>query len=291
MGTSTSSSTPSSPITRPKPSSRLADLLAWAAGSLGGCRSGLDVLCAAWGKPAPFVLARTDSPLPAEAYDRFCAAVEKVAAGHPLQYATGGETFWGLRLEVNEDVLIPRPETELLVEQVLALPLPDDARILDVGTGSGAIAAALKRERPSWRVFASDLSLPALRTARRNLAAHGLGVPLFAAENLPEFRAPWDAIVSNPPYIPTEALHLLPENVRREPVTALDGGQEGLEVLFALLRGAQRRLARGGRLVLELGYGQAPRAMTFARRLGYRRVRVVNDYADIGRVLTALWLP
>ena len=237
------------------------------------------------------MLARTHEPIPGDTGERFLAAVDAVASGHPLQYAVGRETFWGLRLEVNEDVLIPRPETELLVEQVLALPLPDDALILDVGTGSGAIAAALKRERPTWRVFASDTSLPALRTARRNFAALGLAIPSFAAESLPEFHAPWDAIVSNPPYIPTEALHLLPENVRREPMSALDGGREGLEVLFTLIRHAQRRLARGGRLVLELGYGQAPRAMTFARRLGYRRVRVVNDYADIGRILTALWLP
>lgn len=291
MGTLTSSSTPSSPTSRPKPSSRPADLLAWAADRLGGYRSGLDVLCHLWNKPAAFVLARGDSPLPPDLADRFLDTVERVAAGHPLQYCTGRETFRGLRVEVNEDVLIPRPETELLVEQVLALPLPDSARVLDVGTGSGAIAAALKHERPTWRVFASDLSLPALRTARRNFASLGLTVPCFAAPDLPEFRHPWDAIVSNPPYIPTEAMHLLPDNVRREPPTALDGGREGLEVLFTLIRGAQRRLVRGGRLVLEMGYGQAPRAMTFARRLGYRRVRVVNDYADIGRVLTALWLP
>ena len=279
------------PTSRPKPSNRPADLLAWAAERLGGYRSGLDILCHTWGKSAAYVLARTGEPLTPDQGERFLAAVEAVASGHPLQYATGRETFWGLPLEVNEDVLIPRPETELLVEQVLALHLPDDALVLDVGTGSGAIAAALKKERPTWRVLASDTSLPALRTARRNFTALGLAVPLFAAESLPEFHSPWDAIVSNPPYIPTETLHLLPENVRREPMSALDGGREGLEVLFALIRNAQHRLARGGRLVLELGYGQAPRAMTFARRLGYRRVRVVNDYADIGRVLTALWLP
>lgn len=212
-------------------------------------------------------------------------------AGYPLQYLTGRVRFWGLPLEVNEHVLIPRPETEILVQELLRLPLPGEARVLDVGTGSGSIAAALKKERPQWRVEAMDVSLSALEVAARNFHALGLGVPVFSGLGLSGVKGRWDALVSNPPYVATEDLDRLPENVQKEPRLALDGGREGLDVLFALIRQAPGLLVRRGVLALEIGADQGGKVLAFSRRLGYRRVRLVNDWADIGRVFIGVWSP
>jgi len=161
--------------------------------------------------------------------------------------------------------------------------------VLDVGTGSGAIAAALKTERPRWHVEAMDVSPPALEVAGRNFRALHLDVPLFQGQGLAEVSGRWDALVSNPPYIATSDLDRLPENVRKEPRLALDGGREGLDLISALIRQAPGLLERGGVLALEIGADQGGKVLAYSRRRGYRRVRLVNDWADIGRVFIGVW--
>jgi release factor glutamine methyltransferase len=251
----------------------------------------MDIAGQVLGRPLAWILAHPETELSEEASNAFTQAVEQVRAGHPLQYLTGRVQFWGLPLEVNEHVLIPRPETELLVQEVLRLPLPAEARVLDVGTGSGAIAASLKTERPGWRVEAMDVSPPALEVAARNLSALHLDVPVFPGEGLSGVKGRRDALVSNPPYIATSDLDRLPENVRKEPRLALDGGREGLDMIFTLIRQAPALLERGGVLALEIGADQGGKVLAFSRRLGYRRVRLVNDWADIGRVFIGVWSP
>ena len=265
--------------------------MAWAAELLKDDRLCMEVLCQTAGKPLAWVLSHPDGELPQDQFESFVRIVEQVFAGYPLQYLTGRVQFWGMPLEVDEHVLIPRPETEILVQQVLALPLSDEARVLDVGTGSGAIAAALKKERPRWQVEALDISPEALAVARKNFEKLNLSIPLREGDGLAGQKIPWDAIVSNPPYIATSDLDLLPANVRKEPRRALDGGREGLEMIFQLIRQAPGALVRGGHLCLEIGFDQGGKVMAFSRRLGWRRVRIVNDFAGIGRVFIGLWLP
>jgi release factor glutamine methyltransferase len=251
----------------------------------------MDIAGQVLNRPLAWILAHPEAEVPGEAADAFLRTVERVREGHPVQYLTGQVRFWGLPLEVNEHVLIPRPETELLVQEILRLPLPEEARVLDVGTGSGAIAAALKTERPRWHVEAMDVSAAALEVASRNLGALRLDVPLFQGQGPSDLDGRWNALVSNPPYIATPDLDRLPENVRREPRVALDGGREGLDMIFALIRQAPSLLVRGGILGLEIGADQGGKVLAFSRRLGYRRVRLVNDWADIGRVFIGVWSP
>ena len=186
-------------------------------------------------------------------------------------------------------MLIPRPETELLVEEILRLPLPENSRILDVGTGSGAIAAALKSNRPDWRVEAGDVSLEALRTAGRNFQNLNLNIPRYCAWGLLGTKGPWTVVVSNPPYIATEDLEGLPPPVQKEPRLALDGGRDGFELISMLIRQTPVFLERDGYLCLEIGFDQAGKVLGLARRLGYRRIRVINDGAGIPRIFIGQW--
>jgi release factor glutamine methyltransferase len=185
--------------------------------------------------------------------------IARRAHHEPLQYIIGHEDFYGLRLQVTPDVLIPRPETEELVERVLQLikerPAP---RVLDVGTGSGCIALAIQHERPDAVVVACDVSAEALDVARRNARAHELNVDLRRADMLSdafanEVPGPFDVVVSNPPYIPDDEAPTLPTDVRdHEPARALFTGDDALRFYRALIRHAPTLLAEDGWLALEL---------------------------------------
>lgn len=187
--------------------------------------------------------------------------LEKRASGIPLAYVTGRKEFWSMPFQVSPSVLIPRPETEHLVESVLSLPRRVSEKILDLGTGSGAVAAALAREIPTAEIHAADISLRALKTARLNAARLGLSRIRFHRSNcFSAFRsqkAEFDIIVSNPPYIATGEWAALPPDVRdHEPRRALLSGTDGLDFIRRLVRQAPRHLKRGGHLVFEFGAGQ-----------------------------------
>jgi release factor glutamine methyltransferase len=199
-------------------------------------------------------------PEPDHFADRFDAIVARRAAREPLAYIVGGREFWGLPLEVTPDVLIPRPETELIVEAALDL-YPDrhgPLRVADVCTGSGCVAIAMASERPAWTVLATDISEPALAVARRNAARHAVDdrVRFARADLLAGVPGPFDLIVANPPYVRSGDRPGLQPEVREEPDVALYGGPEGLDTIVRLLQQAPAALTRGGHLIFEFGLGQ-----------------------------------
>lgn len=228
----------------------------------------------------------------------FSKAVELRALRRPLPYITGEQWFYGRAFKINRAVLIPRPETELLVEAALAVvadvPSP---QIADIGTGSGCIAVTLACERPDARVWATDLSGNALKTARKNVVRHGVLERVTLAQGnllgpLPP-RIRYHAIVSNPPYVTEEELPGLQPEVRDyEPALALSGepnatGPNGDALHRRLLEDARAYLAPGGWLLLEVGQEQAERVAGFAHALGYTLSDVLPDLAGIGRVVQA----
>jgi release factor glutamine methyltransferase len=223
-----------------------------------------------------------DRPVEGPAVRAFQDAVRRRAvAREPVAYITGTKGFRRLDLDVDARVLIPRPETEFLVEA--ALGLPHGARVADVGTGSGAVALALKDERPDLDVVATDTSAAALAVARANAARLGLDVAFRLADLLDGVGAV-DAVVSNPPYV-REGASLAPEILRHEPRDALFAGADGRAVidrLVATTAGSPARL-----LALEVGAGQAPEVAHAVRRAGFGEVELIADLAGIDRVVVA----
>lgn len=250
---------------------------------------------------------------PGKAEDYFGLVARRVG-GVPTQYLTGRQEFWGLEFEVTPDVLIPRPETEHVIEVALARigqqnlcggqrPALDGAglRVADVGTGSGCLAVALARELPQAQVFATDISPAALGVARRNATRHGIADRIHFIEcNLLDVffdpslathlsSLPFGLIVSNPPYVGRSEAELLPREVcEHEPAEALFAGERGYETYEPLIGQAQQLLVPGGVLVLELGYNALEHvdALITASR-GWTRISVTQDLAGIPRVLAA----
>jgi release factor glutamine methyltransferase len=244
----------------------------------------------------------------AEAY---FALVGRRSSGIPTQHLTGKQEFWALEFEVTPDVLIPRPETEHLVEVALDRLAVREIRagrhqrltgenvtLLDIGTGSGCIAITLAKELPAATVYATDLSLTALKVARRNAAKHELAERIqFVHSNLLEAFAPasaanpvqaFDLIISNPPYVSLRESDSLPVEVREhEPRTALFGGEEGYELYGELIPQAAEHLKPGGLLVLELGYNSLPAVEPLLDRNDWHNVSVTKDLAGIFRVISA----
>jgi release factor glutamine methyltransferase len=215
------------------------------------------------------------------------AGLDRLAAGEPLAYITGVREFWSLPLVVTPDVLIPRPETELLVERCLALLPAAPQQIADLGTGSGAIALALARERPDWRIVATDASPAALEVAAVNRQRLHLGkVELRLGswcDALPD--RSFDAILSNPPYIAADDAAL--KALDHEPRGALVAAGEGYADLLEIAGGARGRLRPGGALLLEHGSTQAPRLRLALVAMGYDRVASLRDLAGHERITEA----
>ena len=212
-------------------------------------------------------------------------------AGEPLSYITGLREFYGLVLRVTPDVLIPRPETERLVELALErLPLGSPARVLELGTGSGAIAVALASERPGLRIMAADVSEAALAVARRNARDHGAEIN-FVLSDWFEALGPeqFDLIVSNPPYVAAGDAHLERDDVRFEPHLALVGGEDGLGCIREIAAHARNRLRPNGWLLIEHGYDQGDRCVGLLRVLGYAEVSDFQDLAGWPRVCVGTW--
>ena len=213
--------------------------------------------------------------------------IERRAAGEPLAYLTGRREFWSLDLAVTPAVLIPRPETELLVERALVLGPPGEARVADLGTGSGAIALALARERPRWRIVATDVSAPALAVARANGAALGLtGIEFLAGSWFgPLAGARFDLLLSNPPYVGADDPALSDPALALEPALALTPpGGDALAALRILARGAAAHLLPGGWLLLEHGTSQGAEVRAELVAAGFAHVRSHRDLAGHERM-------
>ncbi len=238
---------------------------------------------------------RYDQPLHKEELAVFRGLVKRRAAREPVAYITGTKEFWGLAMAVEPAVLIPRPETECLIEAVLefieAYPDSDHPYMLDLGTGTGAIALALAHSCPAARIVALDRSIEALAVANRNRLGHHLQdrVDLLAGEWLAAIdrHSPWfDVITSNPPYIPSGHLQgLQPEIVQYEPHLALDGGVDGLNCLRVIVREAPALLRSGGGLFLEIGHDQFAAVQQMSEASGaYGEVTCIKDYSGLDRV-------
>lgn len=215
------------------------------------------------------------------------AMLTRRARGEPIAYITGRQEFWSMPLHVSSAVLIPRPETEGLVERALeAVPLETFSRVLDVGTGSGAIALAIAQARPHAQVTGVDLSAQALAVAERNRREFGIVNLKFELsdwfQSLGEQR--FDVIVSNPPYIAEDDPHLAPDVAAFEPKLALISGPTGLEALERILRDARNHLMPNGWLLLEHGWTQAPTVRALLVQHGYSHVRSRSDLAGHERV-------
>jgi release factor glutamine methyltransferase len=236
---------------------------------------------------------RLDRALDGDVARRYHAAVRRRAAREPLQRILGWEAFRGVRVCLTPDVLVPRPETEMLVEWSLAL-VPAPSLVLDVGTGSGCIACAVAAERPAARVIAVDASPAAALVARGNAVRLGLGerVRVVATDLLTALRhAGADLIVANLPYVPTPALDALSPEVREhEPRAAVDGGPDGLREIRRLVASAAAALTRGGVLVLEtLGGTQTPAVAALMRTAGFTEVTTRGDLTGVERFVAGRW--
>lgn len=218
---------------------------------------------------------------------RYRNLVTKRGERIPLQHLTGEQEFMGLDFHVNEHVLIPRQDTECLVERVL--PYVDGKRVLDVCTGSGCIAIAIAKLGKPFIVHGVDISEEALAVARQNATELNASVELFAGDLMTKIDGQYDVIVSNPPYIPPSVIEgLMPEVRLHEPMLALDGGQDGLEFYRRIAEQAVTRLAPNGRLFLEIGCEQAVTVAEILQKQGYREVQVFQDLAGKDRIVQCI---
>jgi release factor glutamine methyltransferase len=235
---------------------------------------------------------RYDQPLQADELTRFKKMIQRRGQREPDAYIIGQKEFWSLAFRVTPAVLIPRPETECLVEAALERCSSQDAiQVLELGTGSGAISIVLAHERVNWRIWASDISSEALAVARENARR------LLGAEKIEFIRGSWfepfesqkgcfDLVIANPPYVPANDLAGLEPEVRRfEPNAALDGGAEGLDHLRHIIQTAPDYLKPSGWLILEMGYDQGRAVEALGRRRGvYQSIEVAKDYSGLDRV-------
>jgi len=211
--------------------------------------------------------------------------VKKRAERIPLQYITGEQEFMGLAFKVNSNVLIPRQDTETLVEEALKKCLPG-MRVLDLCTGSGCIAVSLMKNAPGMEVTGSDFSKQALLVAKENGKLHDADIEWVRSNLFDNLDGKFDLIVSNPPYIPqADILNLMPEVRDFEPVTALDGGVDGLDFYRRIIAEGKDYLNENGYLFLEIGCGQGPAVTNLMCAAGYRDVSVVRDLARHERVI------
>ncbi len=266
---------------------RLAQLLLGMHGT--AARSEAEILLAAvLGCARSHLYAHSNQTLTATQAVKFQTLIKRRAAGEPVAYLIGMREFWSLELTVSEGTLIPRPDTELLVERAL-LCIPKDAalRIADLGTGSGAIALAIKHERPRCHVIATDISEAALSVARGNASRLGLDTVDFRCGDWCTALAGTRCavIISNPPYIPDGDPHLAAGDVRFEPRTALTPGPEGLEAIRLIAAQAHVHLYSGGWLLLEHGYDQSAAVMGLLQDQGYREITAHTDLSGHNRVV------
>ncbi len=232
-----------------------------------------------------------DKPLTSDERAKFRTFVQQRRAGTPLQHLIGEVSFFGLRFKVRRDALIPRGETEQLLDRTLKLVARDEeARCLDLGTGSGVLAVCLARYLPHATVVAVDISPEALRLARENAELNGVAdrITLIESNWFAGVSGAFDVIVSNPPYVETGAVDGLAVEVREhEPRVALDGGADGIEEIRAVVSGAGAHLAPGGRLLLEIGHGQGERVCALLAQAGLADAAIEPDLAGLERFALA----
>lgn len=245
------------------------------------------LLCHLLNKNRAYLFAHPEELISQTQLNEFQQLIEQRARGIPIAYLTGTREFWSLSFKVNEHTLIPRHETERLVELALELiPNKSGIRVLDLGTGSGAIALALAKERPNWNITACDYSIQALAVARENAQDLKIANVSFYHSNwfsnLPD--TPYHAIVSNPPYIPEQDPHLEQGDLPFEPLNALASGQDGFADLQCIINHSYNYLLPNGLLLLEHGYDQKNGVRAILDKIGYRDIHCWQDIQSHDRV-------
>lgn len=227
-----------------------------------------------------------ETVIPTEKILEFRNLVNKRCDGLPVAYLTGKKEFWSLEFMVDQHTLIPRPETECLVEVALSrIPLGSSITVADLGTGSGAIAIAIASERPACKITATDICRYAIEVARANTNRHGIRNIDFVISNWFEnLGEKFDLIVSNPPYIQNDDKHLAGDGVAHEPQLALLGGNDGLESIKAIVNNSCKHLVNGGWLMIEHGHDQAEKVRAVYKQYDFTEIQTHCDYAGIERV-------
>jgi len=238
-------------------------------------------------KNRAFLYAHSEHVLQAKLYQTFEALILKRLEGIPIAYLTNTREFWSLPLYVTSDTLIPRPETELLIELALSyLGKRPTCSVLELGTGTGAISLALATEKPQWNILAVDLSKPALLVAQKNAKQHHAQNITFMESNwfqsIPQ--QTFDLIISNPPYLAEQDPHQHKGDLRFEPKQALVSGADGLDDLKHIIQESQRYLMPGGLLLLEHGYNQGQAVTDSLSHENYHKVKCLQDTAGLDRV-------
>ncbi|MFT4058902.1 MAG: peptide chain release factor N(5)-glutamine methyltransferase [Legionella sp.] len=245
------------------------------------------LLCHVLKKNRAYLFAHPEESLHQQHYETFKNLLAKRATGVPIAYLTGEREFWSMNFKVNRHTLIPRHETELLVELALEkIPNEPDVWILELGTGSGAIALALAKERPLWHIIACDYSEEALLIAQENALCHHITNVHFYHSNWYSAIPPrqYHAIISNPPYIAEHDPHLLEADLRFEPRSALASGQDGLADLLLIIKQGYDYLLPNGLILLEHGYNQKPNVQAILRKLDYKNAQCWQDIQGHDRV-------
>ncbi len=250
------------------------------------------LLCLTINKPRSYLRAWPDQELTASQENQFNDYLNQRIIGTPIAYITGYKEFWSRDFKVTSDVLIPRPETELIIELCLKLIHQDTTpKILDLGTGSGIIGITLAAERPNALIFASDFSANALRIARLNAQSHN-------TKNINFYESDWlkaipknqfELIVSNPPYIARDDLHLTQGDLRFEPSSALSANENGLSDIKIIIDNARNYLTSSGQLIIEHGYNQAEVVQQIFKVFNYYNINTHTDLSGQPRVTSGQW--
>ncbi len=251
------------------------------------------LLCLVLDKQRSYLRAWPDKPLQPEQINRFATLIKERQKGIPIAYITGNREFWSRDFHVTPDVLIPRPDTELLIELSLKLiPADRPSMIIDLGTGSGIIAITLAAERPHILVRATDISLAALHIARFNADKHRINnIQFYQSDwfgNVPDGK--FNLIVSNPPYVAKDDSHLQQGDIRFEPQTALRAAGQGLDDIKIIADTARNRLEYGGHLLIEHGYNQQNQVQAIFKDSHYANVQTYADLSGQPRVTYGQWI-
>jgi release factor glutamine methyltransferase len=249
------------------------------------------MLCHLLKKPSSYLFTWPDKELDKDVEGALKQLISRRSNGEPIAHILGSRGFWDFDLEVSPQTLIPRPDTEVLVEQALALCLQDEARVADLGTGTGAIALALAWERPKWQIIASDYIPDAAALAERNRQKLKLdNVQVVAGSWFEPHSGKYDLIVSNPPYIDPADPHLQSGDVRFEPLSALTAENSGMADIELISQQARDYLLPNGVLLFEHGFDQGERCRELLAYLGFSDVETAKDYGGNDRVTFGRWL-